>query len=91
MPKSNMSPPGPSRAQTADDIHFQPRDFDVLRHRPHKTAIHFFNALSATAMFRIWPHLLFMGGWSTMVCCIYILKKYKDIGFPTTMITVLGE
>lgn len=73
-----------------DDPHFSTREFDILRHRPHKTAIHFFNAIAATAIFRIWPHLLFMGGWSTMVVLVNEHTGHKA-SIPTTMITVLGE
>lgn len=71
--------------------HFDPRtEYDVLKHRPHKTALHFLNALAATAMFRIWPILLFMGGWSTMVTCVNLVAERKA-SIPTTMITVLGK
>lgn len=69
--------------------HFAYGDYDVFRHRPHKTLYHFWNALAATAVFRIWPSLLFIGGWSTMVVLVNKLTSVK-LEFPNTMITVLG-
>lgn len=72
--------------------HFDPsqyRSYNILQHRPHKTARHFFNAILATALFRIWPTLLFFAGWSTMIVLIN-LKTTAVLAFPNTMITVLG-
>lgn len=83
-----MASPFPSRPTSVDGVHFvQRRDLNPLRHRPHKFAIYFFNALRATALFRIWHMLLFLGGWSAMV--VLVSEKTKaDLGIPTTMITV---
>lgn len=83
-----MASPFPSRPNSVDGVHFvQRRDLNPLRHRPHKFAIYFFNALRATALFRIWHMLLFLGGWSAMV--VLVSEKTKaDLGIPTTMITV---
>lgn len=46
--------------------------------------------LLGTAFFRVWPALLFMGGWSTMVCLVNV-KTNVNLTVPHTMITVLGE
>ncbi|EIW72158.1 hypothetical protein TREMEDRAFT_24583 [Tremella mesenterica DSM 1558] len=49
----------------------------------------FLQALMATALFRIWPTLLFMGGWATMVVCV---SNYTtaNLGVPSTLLTALG-
>ncbi|EKD04775.1 hypothetical protein A1Q2_01005 [Trichosporon asahii var. asahii CBS 8904] len=84
----SMASPFPSRPTSIDGVHFvQRRDLNPLRHRPHKFAIYFFNALRATALFRIWHMLVFLGGWAAMV--VLVSEKTKaDLGIPTTMITV---
>lgn len=64
-------------------------DIDLLGHRPHKSAMILFKALLGTALFRIWPSLLFMGGWSAMVVLVN-LKTSAEMVVPTTMLTVLG-
>lgn len=77
----------------SSDPHFdtyQYETFDVFRHRPHKTALHFFRALSATAVFRIWPSLVFTAAWATMVVLVNE-KTDTKLEFPNTMITVLGK
>lgn len=70
-----------------DHSHY--RSYSILKHRPHKTLLFFLNAILATALFRIWPTLLFFGGWSTMVVMIN-LKTSANLAFPSVMITVLG-
>jgi hypothetical protein len=76
---------------TSDNLHFKSdSEYNILRHRPHKTLIYYFNALRATALFRIWPHMLFFAGWSSMVVCLNI-PAHLPAKVPTTMITVLGE
>lgn len=72
--------------------HFDPnqyRSYSILRHRPHKSIKYFVDAFLATALFRIWPTLVFFGGWSTMICLVN-LKTSTSLSFPNTMITVLG-
>lgn len=81
------SSPFPSRANTVEGVHFVQRDLNPLRHRPHKFAIYFFNAIRATALFRIWHMLLFLAGWSAMVVLVSE-QTSADLGIPTTMITV---
>lgn len=46
-------------------------------------------AFSATAFFKIWPSLLFVGLWATGVV---LLNKHTSwaLHFPNTMLTVLG-
>ncbi|KAL1409197.1 hypothetical protein Q8F55_006027 [Vanrija albida] len=63
--------------------------WDVLKHRPHKTLLHWVRVVGATALARIWPILLFTGAWSTMVVLVN-LKTSVSLEFPNTMITVLG-
>ncbi|GMK56835.1 hypothetical protein CspeluHIS016_0306750 [Cutaneotrichosporon spelunceum] len=70
-----------------DHSHY--RSYNVFEHRPHKSLRYFINALFATALFRIWPTLLFFSGWSTMVVLIN-LKTSARLAFPSVMITVLG-
>lgn len=65
------------------------RNFSIFHHRPHKTLKHMLNALAATAVYRIWFTLLFMGGWSSMVVLVN-QKTAAKLEFPNTMITVLG-
>ncbi|WOO83045.1 UPF0187 protein [Vanrija pseudolonga] len=92
---SPVSPfPAPlSRHDTSHDTshaHFvKDAGWDILKHRPHKTLFHWARALGATALARIWPILLFTGGWSTMVVLVN-LKTSVPFHFPNTMITVLG-
>ncbi|KAL7413513.1 Bestrophin, RFP-TM, chloride channel-domain-containing protein [Mrakia frigida] len=47
------------------------------------------NALLATGIFRIWPSLLFMACWSTMVYCINRFTT-AELFFPPTLLTVFG-
>lgn len=46
-------------------------------------------AFSATAFFKIWPSLLFLGLWATAVV---LVNKHTSwaLHFPNTMLTVLG-
>lgn len=77
--------------KTPKDDHFVSNpDLALLNHRPHKAAALLYNALTATAVFTIWPHLLFFGGWSAMVCCV---NKYTaaELAVPNTLLTALGE
>jgi hypothetical protein len=46
-------------------------------------------AMTATAVFRIWPTLLFMGAWSTAVVLINRMTA-AELTVPSTMLTVLG-
>ncbi|CAK9787420.1 hypothetical protein CC85DRAFT_289581 [Cutaneotrichosporon oleaginosum] len=78
---------GQSSSSHFDQTHY--RSYNVFQHRPHKTLRFFLNAILATALFRIWPTLLFFGGWSTMVVLIN-LKTSAKLSFPSVMITVLG-
>jgi predicted membrane chloride channel (bestrophin family) len=64
-------------------------DIDLLGHRPHKTAMLVVQAMTATAFFRVWPTLLFMGGWSTAIILIN-KKTAAELTVPSTMLTVLG-
>lgn len=98
LPDPSSSPISPypqplSRHDTSHDTshaHFvRDAGWDVLRHRPHKTLFHWVRVLGATALARIWPILLFTGGWSTMVVLVN-LKTRVPFEFPNTMITVLG-
>jgi len=76
--------------KTPKDDHFVSNpDLDILSHRPHKAAALLYNAMTATAVFSIWPHLLFFGGWSAMVCCV---NKYTEAEMvvPNTLLTALG-
>lgn len=76
---------------TPKDDHFVSNpDLDILSHRPHKAAALVYNALTATALFTIWPHLLFFGGWSAMVCCINMYTA-AELTVPNTLLTALGE
>ncbi|KAI9633770.1 Bestrophin, RFP-TM, chloride channel-domain-containing protein [Dioszegia hungarica] len=56
---------------------------------PHRSVRVFVRAITATALFRIWPTLIFMGGWSLMVVMV---NRNTDVEFtfPATMVTVLG-
>lgn len=74
-------PSFPSSPNATGDLgHFSPpREFNLLRHRPHKWLVYFFNAVRATALFRIWHILLFLGGWSTMVVLVSE-KTSADLG-----------
>ncbi|RSH91483.1 hypothetical protein EHS25_009782 [Saitozyma podzolica] len=75
---------------TPSDPHFiQNPDLDILSHRPHKSLKLLFQAFLATAVFRIWPTLLFMGGWSAGVVLVN-LKTPVTLAVPNTMLTVLG-
>ncbi|WWD19825.1 hypothetical protein CI109_104291 [Kwoniella shandongensis] len=77
-------------SHTPIDSHFvQHPDLDILGHRPHKLAKLFLQAITATAVFRIWPTLLFMGGWSAMIVLVN-MKTKAEMTVPTTMLTVLG-
>jgi hypothetical protein len=76
--------------RTPRDDHFVSNpDLDILSHRPHKAAALLYTAMTATAVFTIWPHLLFFGGWSAMVCCV---NKYTEAEMvvPNTLLTALG-
>ena len=65
-------------------------DLHILNHRPHKSALLVARALTATALFRIWPMLLFLGGWAAMVV---LINKKTDVQLATSslMLTVWGE
>ncbi|KAL7424403.1 hypothetical protein Q5752_000085 [Cryptotrichosporon argae] len=77
-------------SHTPVDPHFvQNPDLDLLSHRPHVSARLLYNAVTATALFRVWPTLLFYGAWSTMVVLVNV-KTSVHLRFPNTMITVLG-
>ncbi|WOO83063.1 UPF0187 protein [Vanrija pseudolonga] len=61
---------------------------------PEKNEFHakpksWLDRLLGTAFFRVWPTLLFMGGWSAMVCLVNV-KTSVNLTVPHTMITVLG-
>lgn len=79
-------------SSSLSEPHFaSPREaFNPLQHRPHKTFFFYLKALAATAAFRIWPVLLFMAGWASMVISV---TKYTaaNLAIPNTMITVLGR
>lgn len=78
-------------SHTPQDAHFISNpDISLLASPPHKTIPVIFQALTATALFRIWPVMLFFGGWSAM---IVLVNRYTaaEMSFPSTMITVLGE
>jgi hypothetical protein len=78
-------------SHTPSDDHFVHNpDLDLLAHRPHKSLLLLFNAVTATAVFRIWPTLLFMGGWSAGIVLINV-KTEAELKVPNTMLTVLGE
>ena len=49
----------------------------------------FLRALLATALFRCWHILIFFGAWSTAICVIS--DKVKDLGIPSTLLTVSVE
>lgn len=69
-------------------------EFDPLHHRPQKTLYMIFLAFRATAIFQIWPTLLFFGGFSSMIVCLYLYLPNdagRQIVVPTTMLTPLGE
>ncbi|WWC91921.1 uncharacterized protein L201_006873 [Kwoniella dendrophila CBS 6074] len=72
-----------------DDHFISNPDLDLLGHRPHKSAILLFQALTATAVLRIWPSLVFMGGWSTMIVVINA-KTEAEMTVPSTLLTALG-
>lgn len=77
-------------SHTPVDSHFigDPK-IELLGHRPHKTAKIVFQAITATAIFRLWPTLLFFGGWSTAIVLIN-KKTSAELTVPSTMLTVLG-
>ncbi len=78
-------------SHTPMDSHFVGNpDIDILSHRPHKSAVILLKAVLATALFRIWGTLLFMGGWSAMIVVVNF-KTQANMVVPTTMLTVLGE
>lgn len=78
-------------AITPRDDHFVNNpDLDILSHRPHKAAALIFNAMTATALFTIWPHLLFFGGWAAMVCCVNVFTAAEMV-VPNTLLTALGK
>ena len=64
-------------------------DLDLLGHRPHKSALLLCQALTATAFFRVWRTLLFMGGWSAAIVLIN-KNTSAELTVPATMLTVLG-
>jgi hypothetical protein len=75
---------------TPSDPHFiQNPDLDILSHRPHKSLKLLVQAFLATAVFRIWPTLVFMGGWSAGVVLVN-LRTPVTLAVPNTMLTVLG-
>ena len=61
----------------------------MLHHRPDRTLRTCFNAVLATAVFRIWPHLLFLGAWSTGIILINH-RTSAELSIPPTLLTVLG-
>lgn len=64
-------------------------ELDILHQRPENTIRTCFSAVLATAVFRIWPHLLFLGGWSTAIMLINH-RTAAELSIPPTMLTVLG-
>lgn len=77
-------------SHTPSDPHFVTDvDINILGHRPHKTAMLIVQAMTATAVFRVWPTLLFIGGWSTAIVLIN-MKTAAEMTVPATMLTVLG-
>ena len=46
--------------------------------------------MTATAVFTIWPHLLFFAGWSAMVCCVNKFTE-AELVVPNTLLTALGK
>jgi len=77
--------------KTPKDDHFVSNpDLDILSHRPHKAAALLYNAMTATAVFTIWPHLLFFAGWSAMVCCVNRFTA-AELVVPNTLLTALGK
>jgi len=78
-------------SHTPVDSHFVPGtvDLDLLGHRPQKSAKLLVQAMTATAFFRIWFCLLFIGGWSAGI--VLINKQTEaELTVPATMLTVLG-
>ncbi|KAK8853395.1 hypothetical protein IAR55_004101 [Kwoniella newhampshirensis] len=79
-----------SHTPLPQDSHFvQHPDLDILNHRPHKFIKLLFQAITATALFRVWPTLLFFGGWSAMIVLVN-MKTEAEMTVPATMLTVLG-
>ncbi|WWC95164.1 hypothetical protein V866_002018 [Kwoniella sp. B9012] len=72
-----------------DDHFISNPDLDLLGHRPHKSAILLFQALTATAVFRVWPSLLFIGGWSAAIVVIN-QQTNAEMTVPSTLLTALG-
>ncbi len=48
-----------------------------------------FSSVLHTALFRIWPHLLAMGAWSTMICLVNEKTSARLVVSPV-LLTVLG-
>ncbi|WRT70022.1 uncharacterized protein IL334_007015 [Kwoniella shivajii] len=72
-----------------DDHFISNPDLDLLGHRPHKSAMLLWQALSATALYNTWPSLVFMGGWSAMI--VLLNKRTEaDMTVPSTLLTALG-
>ncbi|OCF43712.1 hypothetical protein I317_02465 [Kwoniella heveanensis CBS 569] len=77
-------------SHTPVDSHFVSNpDLDLLGHRPHKSAMLLFQALTATAVFRVWPSLVFVGGWSAMIVLIN-RETEAEMTVPSTLLTALG-
>ncbi|WVQ94903.1 hypothetical protein IAU59_001989 [Kwoniella sp. CBS 9459] len=77
-------------SHTPVDSHFVSNpDLDLLSHRPHKSAMLLFQALTATAVFRVWPSLVFVGGWSAMIVLIN-RETEAEMTVPSTLLTALG-
>ncbi|WVW86382.1 hypothetical protein I302_108428 [Kwoniella bestiolae CBS 10118] len=72
-----------------DDHFISNPDLDLLSHRPHKSAMLLFQALQATAVFRVWPSLLFIGGWTAAIVAINEQTK-AEMTVPSTLLTALG-
>ena len=82
--------PSLTMSHTPVDPYFiQSPDLDLLAHRPQKSAVLLFNAITATALFRNWPTLLFFGAWSAGICSINVYTTAK-LSIPSTMLPALG-
>ncbi|KAH9950712.1 UPF0187-domain-containing protein [Amylocystis lapponica] len=61
---------------------------DPFAHQSKSAIIAFANALSATAIVKCWPILLFFTAWATAICCIN--HWVHNIGIQSTLLTVIG-
>ena len=82
-----------SMSSTPGSTHFVTRhvlEVKPLRQNPQKTFRVYVQAIMATALFRIYPTLIFMGAWSTMVVSVSKFTS-ANLGVPSTLLTALGR